>query len=165
MIPADGQVDAEDAVRLYEAVVVSNRPVIGKVRRRFRMDGLRRKLVSISYNALVLMLYPQIGSLDINGSPKILARETLNQMCLNSRGWFLDPEIMIKAHYMDVRVIELNVFARMRGTGVSHVRMETCWEFMRNLLNTRFSSAMQEWRETLPPPEVAPQSDSAVMPF
>lgn len=160
IIPADGQVDAEDVVRLYEAVVVANRPVIGKVRRRFRMDGLRRKLVSITYNMLVLMMYPQIGSLDINGSPKILPRDVIAQMELNSKGWFLDPEIMIKAHYMGVRVLEFNVFARMRGTGVSHVRMETCWEFLRNLIAFRFSNDIPLWRNTLPSPERTPPSDS-----
>jgi glycosyltransferase involved in cell wall biosynthesis len=161
IIPADGQVDAEDVVRLYEAVVVANQPVIGKVRRRFRMDGLRRKFVSITYNFLVLLLYPQIGSLDINGSPKILPHDIVTQMGLSSKGWFLDPEIMIKAHYMGVRVLEFNVFARMRGTGVSHVRMETCWEFLRNLLAFRFSDALSSWRQTLPPTEQPAQSDSA----
>lgn len=160
IIPADGQVDAEDVVRLYEAVVVANRPVLGKVRRRFRMDGFRRKIVSISYNFLVLLLYPQIGSLDINGSPKILPREIVNQMGLTSKGWFLDPEIMIKAHYMGVRVLEFNVFARMRGTGVSHVHMETCWEFLRNLLSFRFSNSMARWKQSVNRAELAGKSDS-----
>ena len=36
IIPADGQVDAEDVIRLYEVVAASNRKVLGKVRRRFR---------------------------------------------------------------------------------------------------------------------------------
>jgi len=149
IIPADGQVDAEDAVRLYEAVVTANRPVIGKVRRRFRMDGFRRKLISIAYNLLVILLYPQINSLDINGSPKLIPRDILDQMRLNSKGWFLDPEIMIKAHYMGVGVIELNVFARMRGSGVSHVRMETCWEFLRSLLSYRFSNQIVDWKQEI----------------
>src|SRR6476620_10805605 len=34
MIPADGQVDAEDVVRLYEAVITTDGNVLGKVRRR-----------------------------------------------------------------------------------------------------------------------------------
>ena len=43
IIPADGQVDAEDVVRLYEAILVSGGTAVAKVRRRFRMDGLFRK--------------------------------------------------------------------------------------------------------------------------
>jgi glycosyltransferase involved in cell wall biosynthesis len=143
VIPADGQVDAEDVVRLYEAVITTDGNVLGKVRRRFRMDGLYRKLVSTSYNVFVRMLWPSLESIDINGSPKLLPREAIMNMGLKSKGWLLDPEIMIKAHYMGMRVMEFNVFSRMRGNGVSHVKVMTCWEFLRNLLIFRFS---REWK-------------------
>lgn len=143
IIPADGQVDAEDAVRLYEAVMTTDGNVVGKVRRRFRMDGLYRKLVSISYNLFIRVLWPRLGSIDINGSPKILPAQALHEMDLKSKGWLLDPELMIKAHYMGMQVMELNVFSRMRGNGVSHVSTTTCWEFLHNLLYFRFS---REWR-------------------
>ena len=119
IIPADGQVDAEDVVRLYDAVMTTDGNVLGKVRRRFRMDGLYRKLVSSSYNMFVRMLWPTLESIDINGSPKLLPRDVVRCMGLRSKGWLLDPEIMIKAHYMGLRVMELNVFSRMRGNGVS----------------------------------------------
>lgn len=143
IIPADGQVDAEDVVRLYEAVVTTDGNVLGKVRRRFRMDGLYRKLVSTSYNLFVRTLWPTLESIDINGSPKLLPREAVMNMRLKSKGWLLDPEIMIKAHYMGLRVMEFNVFSRMRGNGVSHVKATTCWEFLRSLLIFRFS---REWK-------------------
>jgi glycosyltransferase involved in cell wall biosynthesis len=143
IIPADGQVDAEDVVRLYEAVVTTDGNVIGKVRRRFRMDGLYRKVVSTTYNVFVRLLWPKLESIDINGLPKLLPRSVIANMDLKSTGWLLDPEIMIKAHYMGLRVMEVNVFSRMRGNGVSHVQVMTCWEFMRNLLKFRFSS---QWR-------------------
>src|SRR5262249_46662340 len=70
MIPADGQVDAEDVARLFEALKHTDGMVLGKVRRRFRMDGPLRKIVSIFYNAFVWMLWPKLGSIDVNGSPK-----------------------------------------------------------------------------------------------
>ncbi|MGH7504050.1 MAG: glycosyltransferase family 2 protein [Longimicrobiales bacterium] len=145
-IPADGQVDAEDVVRLYEAAAESNGNVVAKARRRFRMDGITRKIVSILYNVLIRTLWPKLDSLDVNGTPKILPRDALLAMRLESKGWFLDPEIMIKAHYMGLRVLEYNVFARMRGNGMSHVRASTCWEFLRNLVAFRFSPAMGAWR-------------------
>jgi glycosyltransferase involved in cell wall biosynthesis len=143
-IPADGQVDAEDVVRLYEAVVATNGKVLGKVRRRFRMDGLRRKAVSICYNLFVRLLWPRLESIDVNGTPKLLPREAIMGMNLKSKGWLLDPEIMIKAHYMGLRVLEFNAFARMRSGGVSHVRMETLWEFFWNLLLFRFSKSWKK---------------------
>lgn len=143
MIPADGQVDAEDVVRLYEAVVTTDGNVLGKVRRRFRMDGPQRAIISIIYNFFVRSLWPRLESLDINGSPKLLPREILEAMDLQSKDWLLDPEMMIKAHYMGVRILELNAFSRMRANGVSHVRATTGLRFLWYLLMFRFSP---QWR-------------------
>ena len=86
-------------VRLYEAAVTTDGNVLCKVRRRFRMDGLRRKVVSTVYNLFIRALWPRLQSLDINGSPKLLRRELITSMDLKSKDWLLDPEIMIKAHY------------------------------------------------------------------
>jgi glycosyltransferase involved in cell wall biosynthesis len=147
MIPCDGQVDAEDVVRLFDAIRHTKGHVVGKVRRRFRMDGFARKLISIAYNALVWTFWPGIGTIDVNGTPKILPREILRALELRSKDWFLDPEIMIKAHYLGARVLEMNVFARMRGNGLSHVRASTCVEFFKNLVRFRFSREIKEWRE------------------
>ncbi len=133
-------------MRLYEAAVASDGRIVAKVRRRFRLDGANRKVVSITYNLLVLILWPGLGTLDTNGSPKLLRREDLRTMRLESTGWFLDPEFMIKAHYMGLRVLEVNVFARMRGTGLSHVRASTCWEFLVELLRYRFTGVLRRWR-------------------
>lgn len=148
-IPADGQVDAEDVVALYEAVAGSTGPVLAKVRRRFRMDGLTRKIVSTGYNLFMLMLWPRLGSLDVNGVPKILPRDVLLDMQLRSKNWLLDPEIMVKASHLNLRVLEFNVFARMRGGGLSHVRAQTCWEFLTNLLRMRFSGDLERWASQL----------------
>lgn len=146
IIPADGQVDAEDVIRLFEALRSAEQPMIGKVRRRFRMDGLWRKMVSIAYNGLVYVLWPGIGSIDINGSPKIFPKALLEDLSLESTRWFLDPELMIKARYLRVPVLEMNVFARMRGNGLSHVRAGTCWEFLKNLLLYRSGLALLTWK-------------------
>lgn len=146
MIPADGQVDADDCVRLYEAVQEAGGGVLGKVRRRFRMDGMRRKLVSVFYNVFVRTLWPGIGSWDINGCPRLMPREVLRNLDLQSTNWLIDPEVLIKAYYLGVRVVEFNVFARARGRGVSHVHASTMWEFFTYLLKFRFSSKLHDWR-------------------
>ena len=143
IIPADGQVDAEDVVRLFEAVESTDGNVLGKVRRRFRMDPIRRKIVSVAYNMLVRALWPRLASLDINGSPKIIPREAIRAMDLKSEDWLLDPEIMIKAHYMGMQILELNVFGRMRGNGVSHVNVGAVGNFLHYLFLFKFSPS---WR-------------------
>jgi glycosyltransferase involved in cell wall biosynthesis len=150
IIPADGQVDAEDAVRLFEVLRHTDGKVLGKVRRRFRMDGFARRIVSILYNGFVWALWPRLGSIDINGSPKIIHRDVLAVMNLQSKQWFLDPEIMVKAYYLGLRVFEMNVFARMRSNGLSHVRASTCVEFFTNLLRFKFGNGLAKWRNGQP---------------
>jgi len=150
IVPADGQVDAEDVARLFEVVKHTDGRVLGKVRRRFRLDGLVRKIISILYNGFVWILWPRLGSIDINGSPKIIHRDVVAVMDLQSKQWFLDPEIMVKAHYLGVRVLEMNVFARMRSNGLSHVRPAICLEFVAGLLQFKFGGALTEWRRNHP---------------
>lgn len=157
MIPCDGQVDAEDVTRLFEVVRHTDGKVLGKVRRRFRMDGFSRKVVSILYNIFVWMLWPRLGSIDVNGSPKITHRNVLAAMDLRSKNWFLDPEIMVKAQYLGVRVIEMNVFARMRSNGLSHVRATTCVEFFVNLLKFKFGGGLSTWRKRTPRVVMGPE--------
>lgn len=150
IIPADGQVDAEDVARLFEVLKHTDGRVVGKVRRRFRMDGATRKVVSVLYNGFVWLLWPRLGSIDVNGTPKIIHRDVVAAMKLESKDWFLDPEILIKAYYLGVRVIEMNVFARMRSHGLSHVRASACFEFVRHLLRYRFGGALTAWRRDSP---------------
>ena len=68
-------------------------------------------------------------------------------MNLESKGWSLDPEMMVKAHYMGLRILELNAFARMRSSGLSHVRPATCWELFRSLLTLSFSKRLRGFRQ------------------
>ncbi len=163
IIPADGQVDAEDVARLFQVVKHSDGRVLGKVRRRFRMDGLLRKIVSVAYNGFVFVLWPGLGSIDVNGSPKIIHRDAIAAMNLQSKQWFLDPEMMVKAHYLGIRVLEMNVFARMRSNGLSHVRASTVVEFFAGLLRFKFGRALTEWRRTHPPLEIRSGPENAAV--
>lgn len=149
-IPADSQVDAHETVHLFEEALACEEPVLAKARRRFRMDGFTRKVVSVSFNGLFRTLWPRIRSFDINGLPKIMPREVVRRMELSSRDWFLDPEIMIKSYYLGVRCIEYSVFARMRSRGLSHVNAGTCVNFFAGLIRYRFSSELSEWRRHEP---------------
>ena len=149
IVHADSQVEAADVYKIYSLANHSPRPCLVKARRRFRMDGLRRKIVSIFYNLIINILYPGLGSIDVNGSPKLLPHRYLRAMELHSKDWFLDPEIMIKARYLGLPVIEINVLSQMRSGGKSNVNVSTCREFVVNLLLWR-------WRGVGPlcPPEV-----------
>ncbi len=162
IIPADGQVDAEDVVRLYEAVLSTDGNVVGKVRRRFRMDGIVRKAVSSGFNLFVRLLWPRLESIDVNGSPKMLPAKLFEILDLQSKNWLLDVELMIKAHYLGVHVLELNVFARMRGNGLSHVGAATCWEFLKHLLIFRFSPSMNHWKNIVFAQQISEDKEKTV---
>jgi dolichol-phosphate mannosyltransferase len=156
----DDQVHPQDVVRLYEIAAKAKTPKLFKVRRRFRLDGRIRRVVSFTYNLVTTLLFGDLGSMDLNANPKILPRPYLQAMRLRSRDWFLDAEVMIKAKRMGLPVYEMNIFALMRAEGVSHVRPTTCWEFIRNLLYYRFGRGRKELDV---PPVAAVQAGSLQM--
>ncbi len=139
---ADGQVEAEDVAKTYRIAAQMKEDKLVKVRRRFRMDGLMRKCVSTFYNVLITVMFGGLGSIDINGNPKIIPREYVERMNLQSKDWFLDAEIMIKARKLGLEVYEFNVLSQMREGGSSNVNAGTCWEFIVNLLKYRFGGAL-----------------------
>jgi glycosyltransferase involved in cell wall biosynthesis len=142
-IPADLQIDPLDAVKLYSAAANSRTQKIFKIRRRFRFEGVLRRIVSHSYNLLFNAVFGDLGTVDINGNPKIIDAHVLRKMNVQSKDWFIDAEIIIKAKAMGLSVYELNAFSQMRPGGTSHVRPSTCWEFLSNLWKYRFTASKQ----------------------
>ncbi len=138
MIVADGQVDATDVAKLFDITVRARSERLAKVRRRFRTETIGRRIVSMTYNLAMRMLFGNLGTGDINASPKIIPRAYLERMNLQSKDWFLDAEAMIKAKRLSLPIFELSIFARMRPDGTSNVHASTCWEFVINLLSFRF---------------------------
>jgi glycosyltransferase involved in cell wall biosynthesis len=135
---ADLPVEAQELVKLYEIAVNSKSPRLFKVRRRFRMEGPFRRIVSTSYNVIARLFFGDLGTMDINANPKILPRSYLQRMNLQSKDWFIDIELTIKAKRMGLRVFETNVFAQMNPGRTSKVKATTCWEFAINMLKFRF---------------------------
>ena len=156
---ADGQVSAEDTLMAYRLILGREDRVLAKVRRRFRQDSFKRKLISITYNGLMQGLYGGLGAIDINGSPKLFSREVFERMQLASEDWFLDPEIIVKAHHLGLRTIEIDVEGYARQGGASNVDLGTCAEFVGNIGRYRFGDALARWRD-----EVVPMADPAAGP-
>jgi len=158
---ADGQVSADDTLLVYRLMQGREDRVIAKVRRRFRQDSWKRKVISITYNGMMQALYGGLGAIDINGSPKLFSRQVFHRMDLRSSDWFIDPEIVVKAHHMGLRIIEIDVEGYARHGGVSNVKLDTCVEFVGNISRYRFGDALGSWRESVTPmvdPGVAPRA-------
>lgn len=137
---ADEQVEASDIYKLAALAAKVKSPKLFKVRRRFRLEGPFRNTISFIYNLLTNALFGGLGSMDLNGSPKLMPRAYAEAMNLQSKDWFLDPEIMIKAKKLELPVFEMNIFSLARSDGASNVKPATCWEFLVNLWSHRFGS-------------------------
>ncbi len=132
----DGQVGADDVLRVYRRLVADNVDV-SKARRVQRMDGWRRTVVTRVYNTAALWLF-HVTSTDANGCPKIFTRAAWEQLGPpTSSDWFLDPEIMIGVAEEVMKLAEVDVIARARDFGVSKVGLGTMVEFAFNMLRRR----------------------------
>ncbi len=138
LLPADLPAEPSDVAKLFQIGGHSKKPMLLKGRRRFRLESYTRRIVSITYNILARLLYGDLGTMDLNGNPKILPADFMRHMDLQSKDWFIDFEILAKAKSLGLPVYELNMFAQMRAGGESHVRPITCWEFLRNLFSHRY---------------------------
>jgi glycosyltransferase involved in cell wall biosynthesis len=159
-ICADGQVAASSTVEAYCLACAANGPTLTKVRRRIRQDSWKRKLISVAYNLGMQLVFGWLASLDLNGNPKILPREHVLAMALQSKDWFLDAELMIKSKHLGLRVIEFDVTGQLRRAGKSKVRLFTCWEFLKNMWRFRFGRELRQWKRLVEQGEIAAQNYS-----
>ncbi len=131
----DNQIRAEDVLAVYLALREQGNDM-AKATRIVREDGWRRAIITHVYNFLLPLLFP-VGVKDINGCPKIFTREAYQTLHLISKDWFLDPEIMIKAHRQKLSVVEVPVTFHEREQGKSNVKWATILEFLKNIARYR----------------------------
>ena len=137
VIDGDAQNPVEDLVEMYREMKTTGAEVM-KGRRIARFDGPYRRVVSVVYNALFMILFRTRGLWDINGKPKGLTRHAYEQLDLRSDDWFIDAEIMIRARCLGLRVAEMPVVFRRNDERASFVRVSAIWEFLANMARTRF---------------------------
>jgi glycosyltransferase involved in cell wall biosynthesis len=143
---ADGQVSPEDILKIFDSVRKAGPGTIAKAQRAKRMDGRLRGLTSGVYNALFTLINGRITP-DVNGVPKFMHRDDLARLDPKSPDSFIDPELMIKARILGLKVIEVPVTFLKRQGGRSTVKvMKTSWEFVCNLLSYRRRADFLKWR-------------------
>ncbi|MCB0218482.1 MAG: glycosyltransferase family 2 protein [Chrysiogenetes bacterium] len=140
-LDGDLQVPPEDVPGMLGKVLETGAPLV-VARRMNRGDGVLRKIQSIVFNLLFRLLFGVRVS-DVNGKPKFMSRELYEQMGLESRDWFIDAEILIKAARLGVQASEYDVHFLKREHGASHVNAGTVFEFLGNMLNYRLGRAGQ----------------------
>jgi glycosyltransferase involved in cell wall biosynthesis len=135
-IDGDTQIAPDEVIRVYQSVL-ANQADIGKGKRIERFDGLQREIISKIYNILFCFIF-SCPIHDINAKPKILRRTLYKQLGLKSKDWFIDAELVLKAHAAGMRIDEVEIEFLKRQDGTSKVRMATIWEFIKNLWEYRF---------------------------
>jgi glycosyltransferase involved in cell wall biosynthesis len=136
IIDGDGQVLVDDLVRVFR-LIREQRLDLAKTYRLQRGDGIRRKALSLVFNATFHLLFPGVPVRDINAKPKILTRSAYERLALESDDWFIDAEIVIQASRLGFRIGETETeFLGLTGRR-SFVRLAAVFEFLRNLVRYR----------------------------
>ena len=122
VIDGDGQFPFESIFACLFKIEFEDLDMVKTYRVR-RGDGLYRSLISKVYNLVFSILFP-FGEVDVNSKPKIIRRDKFRQLDLHSDDWFLDTELMIRAHEMGFRIGEVPIHfaAKAIATRSSHPR-------------------------------------------
>src|SRR3989338_2547207 len=136
----DGQVKPEDSIKVFKEVV-SKKVGLVKVSRVLRRDGIKRKIISKLYNALMQIMF-DIKIQDVNGTPKIFRKELLDTFKLKSRDWFIDAEIIIKSKILKLKILDVPIEFLARKNGKSNVHILAIFEFLKNICIYKFGSGI-----------------------
>jgi glycosyltransferase involved in cell wall biosynthesis len=131
----DGQFDFNDLYRFIPYTFVY--PLIVGYRRR-RQEGFRRTLTSKVYNVIVRLLFG-LRMKDIDCSFKLMRREIFKQITVESVQFFVDTEMMTKAHNLGYGMKELPVRHLARKMGKSTIKLH-------HILST-IGEMRRQWRE------------------
>lgn len=126
--------DPHDIPRLLE-LFQAHAPCVAKVRREQRGVVLR-EVGSWLYNLEGRLLYG-FGARDVNGTPKILGRETYERLLLSSRDDLLDLELMVKASRLGLPIVELAVPGFKRRGGRSSTNLRSAWRMYSGAVKLR----------------------------
>lgn len=114
---ADLPFDPDVLGRAIRAMNVTRADVISGYRFDRTTEGLKRTLYTVGYNWLIRVLF-RIYIRDVNFSFKLMRREVLKAIDLQSEGSLIDAELIVKArnHGYIIQQIGLDYFPRVLGT-------------------------------------------------
>jgi glycosyltransferase involved in cell wall biosynthesis len=138
LVSGDGQVDPGDILKVYKAMEEKDVDIV-KPRRIKRDDHFFRKSLVKIFNLIVKVLFLLPGW-DIDGPPKLIKREFLNKLELESIDFFIDAEMMIKAKYLGGTMTEVPVGWRERERGtpfIANALIATSWQYLKNVMHWR----------------------------
>ncbi len=136
IIRADNQEKPEDLRDMCNEMQTKGLDFFKAIRAHRQSDGMRRIIVSFVYNTLFKILFG-LRSRDLNATPKVFTRAFYEAAHLESKDWFIDAEMVLKAERMGFRVGEREIEYLPRLKGKSSVRVRHVFEFLGNMLQWR----------------------------
>jgi len=127
---ADCQFDLRDLARMLP---LTDRADVVVGYRINRQDPRRRLFYSWAYNGLVRLLLGT-GVRDVDCALKVFRAEALAQILPESRGFFVNTEMLTRARQLGLRVAEVGVRHRPRAGGASKVSLLDVPRVLRVLL-------------------------------
>jgi glycosyltransferase involved in cell wall biosynthesis len=114
---ADLPFDPDVLGRAIRAMNVTRADLISGYRFDRTTEGLKRTIYTILYNWMIRVLFT-INIRDVNFSFKLMRREVLQAINLQSEGSLIDAELIVKArnHGFFIQQIGLDYFPRVLGT-------------------------------------------------
>lgn len=98
-----------------------------------------RKVISRIYNALCRIIFG-LKLRDINMHPKIFKRELIKNVELISKGESVDLEVVLRAHKMGYRIMELPTHERKREGGGSSVNSAVALNMIKDMFSYKWGS-------------------------
>ncbi len=115
-IDSDLPIDLDESVRAVAPALAGSDLVIGW--RRNRNEGVKRAVMSWCYNRLIRALFG-LKVIDVNFAFKMIRRDILRRIVLESEGSFIDAELLIRAQRMGASIAEIGMDYQTRTAGVS----------------------------------------------
>lgn len=151
---ADLPFDPAEIPRAIRALAVTRADVVAGYRLDRTGEGFRRTLYSYLYNTLIGLLFGWPHR-DINFSFKLMRREVLSAIELESEGSLIDAELIVKAKNLGfgIQQIGLDYFPRSRGQSTLS-SPAVILQMLREL--AVLYPSMRRPRRRAAPPELAP---------
>ncbi|MCK5186421.1 MAG: glycosyltransferase family 2 protein, partial [Deltaproteobacteria bacterium] len=125
-IDSDGQFDLSEYIPLLKKLNEGYDIVTGFRHR--KIDNSARILLDRVFN-LIVKIFFGISLKDTNCALKIFKREVLEKIQIDSRGYSIPTEILIKAKALGYRIGEVRITHHQRPSGVSKLRVfKVSWQ-------------------------------------
>jgi glycosyltransferase involved in cell wall biosynthesis len=148
VIDGDGQMPVSDLIVVYNLIKTGDYDLV-KTYREKRFDGFQRVFISKAYNIFFSLLFrPKTPIRDINAKPKIMTRDALHSLHLESDDWFTDAEIIIQAIKAKWRIFEVATVFYKNPIRGSFINWKTVVEFLLNLITYKWKEIKNHWHSS-----------------